>query len=65
MGIGELSGVTLCSWVRAARILKVTKPICETDMGVKAVGWWRIGGSEVWNHGTIGRVWGEVLGCGS
>ena len=43
---------------------RVSELVCEADVGVKAVDWCGLGGSEVWDHGAIGRVWGDVLECG-
>ena len=43
---------------------RVSELACEPDVGVEAVGWCGLGGSEVWDHGAVGTVWGEVLECG-
>ena len=64
MGDQELSEVALGSSVRALRMGRVSELVCEADVGVQAVDWCGLGGSEVWDHGAIGRACGEGSKCG-
>ena len=64
MGVQEVSELALGSWVRALRMGRVSELVCEAEVGVKAVGWCGLVGSELWGHGAISRVWGERSECG-